>query len=209
MQKLSQLPINLFLDELASSSPAPGGGSVAALAGALGAALTSMVGNLTLGKEAYLTVQEEIQKILSHSEQLRKELTDLIDKDTAAFNEVITAIQMPKETDEQKQKRRNALQQAYKKAAQVPFQTAQLCEQILDLALEVAQKGNKNSITDAAVSSLMAHAGVQAAVFNVKINLGAIKDEAFVKNMMFGLKEIQLKSDEKNQKIINIVESTL
>jgi formiminotetrahydrofolate cyclodeaminase len=109
MTKLVKQNIKMFLDEVASSSPAPGGGSVAALSGALGAALTSMVCNLTRAKQGYESVQEEIAEVLEKSEELRKELTDLIDKDTDAFTEVMKALKMPKETEEQKE-RKNALQ---------------------------------------------------------------------------------------------------
>ena len=209
MKKLAENTIHEFLDELASDSPAPGGGSVAALAGALGAALTSMVCNLTIGKEEYHNVQEDIKKILQESEHLRSELSELIDKDTIAFNEVMKALKMPKETDEQKEKRRQALQSGYKSAALVPLETARTCEKILNLALVVAQKGNKNSITDAGVSAYMAHAGVESAISNIKINLSSIKDEKFIEKITFELKELHEKTIEKTQNIINIVESAL
>jgi methenyltetrahydrofolate cyclohydrolase len=209
MKKLAETTVNSFLDELASESPAPGGGSVAALAGALGAALTSMVCNLTIGKENYQNVQDDMKKILKESEQLRSQLTELIDKDTLAFNEVMKALKMPKETEEQKEKRQQALQAGYKSAALVPLETAKTCEKILNLALVAAQKGNKNSITDAGVSALMAHAGVDSAIFNVKINLGSIKDEKFVEKISFELKELHEKTIEKTQNITNIIESAL
>ncbi len=209
MKKLTELPLDTFLDKLASNNPTPGGGSVAALSGALGAALTSMVCHLTIGKEAYINVENDMKEVMEKSEELRMQLTELINKDTEAFNEVMAAIKMPKETEEQKEIRRNQLQQKFKSAAVVPLETAKTCEQILDLALTAAQKGNKNSITDAAVSALMAHAGVQSAIFNVKINLATIKDEKFVQRISFQLKELQEKTDEKTKKIINIVESTL
>ncbi|HVQ00233.1 MAG TPA: cyclodeaminase/cyclohydrolase family protein, partial [Candidatus Thermoplasmatota archaeon] len=128
MGTLVNMNLEEFLAELASESPAPGGGSVAALAGALGAALSSMVCHLTIGKEAYQDVQTDIKATLKESEQLRRRLTDLIDKDTEAFNEVMAAVKLPKETDAQKDQRRQALQQAYKNATCVPLQTAGFCE---------------------------------------------------------------------------------
>jgi glutamate formiminotransferase/formiminotetrahydrofolate cyclodeaminase len=155
---LANMKISSFLSELASNSPAPGGGSVAALSGALGAALTSMVCNLTVGKEKYTDVQDEIKQVLKKSESLRKKLTDLIDKDTEAFNDVIKAFRMPKETEGQKKKRSQAIQEGYKIAATVPLETSKICEKILDVALVVAEKGNQRSITDASVSALMAKA---------------------------------------------------
>ena len=202
---LACMSVKDFLSELASSSPAPGGGSVAALSGALSAALSSMVCNLTIGKEKYENVQDEIKRVLRESEQLRKHLTKLIDKDTEAFNEVMKAMKMSKETDDQKEKRREALQKAYKSAAMVPFETAETCEKVLDLAIVVAEKGNQNSITDAAISAYMANIGVQSAVLNVKINLGSIKDESFVKKISENLKKIEKNSIDKTDGILKIV----
>ena len=198
-----------FLSELASSSPTPGGGSVAALAGALSAALSSMVCNLTVGKEKYDDVQDEIKNVLRKSENLRKELTKLIDKDTEAFNDVMKAFKMPKETDEQKERRKQIIQEGYKTAATVPLETAKTCERILDVALIVAEKGNKNSITDAAVSALMAKAGVQSAILNVKINLRSIKDQQFIEKIFFELEEIERNAIDKTDEIMKIVENNI
>ena len=206
---LASLSVDGFLSELASDSPAPGGGSVAALAGSLGSALSSMVCNLTVGKEKYAEVEHEIKDALKESEHLRKKLTELIDRDTDAFNDVIKAFKMPKETEQQKEKRKQAIQDGYKKAAKVPLETARTCEKVLDVAMVVAAKGNKNSITDAAVSALMAHAGVQSAILNVKINLGSIKDDAFVKNISNQLEQLQQGSQDKTMKILNMVEQEL
>jgi formiminotetrahydrofolate cyclodeaminase len=209
MIKLTDMKLNVFLDELASQSPAPGGGSVAALSGALGAALTSMVCNLTIGKENYERVQKDIKELLLRSEQLRKQLTELIEKDTEAFNEVIKALRLPKDNDEQKEKRRQALQKAFKNAASVPLETARTCEKVLDVTQIAAEKGNKNSITDAAVSALMAQAGIKAAILNVKINLGSIKDNEFVQQTSSELTELQRVTSEKTTKILTIVEQSL
>lgn len=202
---LTSLSVKGFLSELASKSPAPGGGSVAALSGALGTALSSMVCNLTIGKEQYIEMQDEIKEALAKSEKLRKELTILIDEDTDAFNDVIKAFKMPKETDEQKKERSKAIQKGYQTAAQVPLNTAQTCNEILDIAKILAEKGNRNSITDAAVSALMAKAGVDAAVLNVKINLGSIKDEDFVDTISAELDELQKRTADKTNDVIKIV----
>ena len=206
---LVSMKVNSFLSELASSSPAPGGGSVAALSGALGAALSSMVCNLTIGKEKYVNVQDEIKDVLKKSEQLRKELTKLIDKDTEAFNDVMKAFKLPKETDKDKEIRSKAIQDGYKTAASVPLETAETCEKILDLAKIVAEKGNQSSITDAAISAIMAKAGVEGAILNVKINLGSIKDEKFVKNIGIKLIEIQKNTNKKTEDILKIVNSKM
>jgi len=197
--------INDFLDELASDSPAPGGGTVAALSGAVGASLVSMVCNLTRGKEKYKDVQEEIKKVLRRSEQLRKQLMELVDMDTMAFNEVMKALKMPRENDVEKEKRKQALQNAFKKAASVPLDTARKCIEVLDTALVVAEKGNQNSITDSAVSALMADAGVRSAILNVKINLSSIKDQSFVEKTLQEIQELEKTADEKTRSVLKIV----
>jgi methenyltetrahydrofolate cyclohydrolase len=209
MTKLVKMNIKMFLDELASNSPAPGGGSVAAFSGALGAALSSMVCNLTIGKEGYEKVQDEILEILHKSEELRKHLTDLIDKDTEAFNEVMNAMKMPKETEEEKEHRRHAMQTAFKHAADVPLETARTCVQVMDIARETTEKGNKNSISDAAVSVLMAQAGVQSAMLNVRINLSSIKDAEYVQQVSTELHELLQNAMEKTSAILSIVERSL
>jgi len=206
---LASKTIKGFLSETASNSPAPGGGSIAALSGALGTALSSMVCNLTIGKDKYKDVEDEIKKVLTKSEKLRKELTILIDEDTEAFNDVMKAFKMPKETDEQKKKRSNAIQQGYKTAAAVPLKTAETCEQILDIANVLAKKGNKNSITDAAVSALMAKAGVESAILNVRINLGSIKDETFVEKISKELIDLEKSTERKTEEILKIVKKAM
>ena len=206
---LASMKIKSFLSELASSSPAPGGGSVAALSGALGAALTSMVCNLTIGKEKYFKVQDEIKDVLQKSEEIRKNLMDLIDKDTDAFNEVMKAFKMPKVTEEEKKIRSKSIQEGYKTAAKVPLETARFCEKILDLAVIVAEKGNENSITDSAVSALMAKAGVESAILNVKINIGSIKDEKFVEKISSELSKLHRDSENKTDKVMKKVCSNI
>jgi formiminotetrahydrofolate cyclodeaminase len=172
--------ISNFLNELASSSPAPGGGSVAALAGALGSALTSMVCNLTIGKKKYADVEPEMQRILQQSEALRRMFTDLVDRDTFAFNKVMEAFGLPKETDDQKALRSAAIQEATKEAALVPLEVMKHTIDALALAHVVAEKGNVNSVSDAGVSALMLHAACEAAALNVRINLKGIQDTEFV-----------------------------
>ena len=208
MTKLVEMTVSEFLYELASSSPAPGGGSVAALSGALGAALSSMVCNLTLGKKDYGPVQEEIQSLLNTSEHLRQRLSGLVDRDTEAFNKVMDAYRLSKETDSQKEKRKQAIQHALKTAAQVPLETAKTCIELLAVIVDVAEKGNKSSISDAAVSAVMAHAGVESAILNIKINLGSIQDKEWVARISHEIETIQKNADEKTKKILKIVETT-
>ncbi len=178
--KLTDKPVTNFLDELASSAPAPGGGSVAALSGALGAALVSMVCNLTLGKKGYEEVQGEIAALLEKSEALRAELTGLLEADVAAYTAYSQTAKMPRDTEEQKAARTAAMQAALKNATMVPLHIAEAAVKVMDLCRPVAEKGNKWAVSDAGVAVLMAEAALRSAALNVLINLGSIKDETFV-----------------------------
>ncbi len=177
---LTEKPVTTFLDELASSAPAPGGGSVAALSGALGAALISMVCNLTVGKKKYADVQEDIQALLSKSEALRKELVELLEADVQVYTEVSKAMKMPRATEEERAARTAAMQKALKAATDVPMRVAEACVKVMDLCRPAAEKGNVNAVSDVGVAVLMAEAGLRSAALNVLINLAWIKDEAFV-----------------------------
>ncbi|HMK39511.1 MAG TPA: cyclodeaminase/cyclohydrolase family protein [Bacteroidota bacterium] len=176
----SKRTLAAFLDDLASSSPAPGGGSVAALAGALGSALTAMVCNLTIGKKKYAGVEEEMKKILHQAEEMRALFTALIDKDTEAFNKVMEAFGLPKDTEPQKALRSAAIREATKEATNVPLEVMKHCIDALALAQQVAASGNVNSISDAGVSAYMLHAAVEGAALNVRINLNNLNDSEFV-----------------------------
>jgi len=178
-ERLTDKPVFQFLDELASSAPAPGGGSVAALGGALGAALVSMVCNLTVGKKKYTDVEEDIKGILERSEGLRHRLVDLLQADVEAYTAVSQAMKMPRATDEEKAVRQEAMQEALKKATEVPLQVAEACVQVIALCQPAAEKGNKNAVSDAGVAILMAEAGLRSAALNVLINLGWIEDQSF------------------------------
>lgn len=177
---LTQKPVNTFLEELASSAPAPGGGSAAALGAAIGAALVSMVANLTVGKKKYADVQADIQRILGQSEALRHKCARLLEDDVAAYTQVSKGYKMPRDTDEQKHARTAAIQDALKGATAVPMELAETCVEILELCPESAEKGNVLAVSDVGVAALMAEAALRAAALNVWINLGSIKDEAFV-----------------------------
>ena len=202
---LASSTISSFLSELGSSSPAPGGGSVAALSGSLAAALDSMVCQLTLGKKNYEDVQHDISELSHQVKKLQKRLTALIDEDTNAFNDVMTAFKMPKETDGQKKKRSQAIQKGYKKAAEIPLKTAQTAKEVLHLSIDIAKKGNTNSITDAGVAALLGYAAVHAAALNVEINLGSIKDEDFIKKMSEELKTLRNESEKEKKMVEDIV----
>ena len=207
--ELVSKPLYEFIEEVASSKPAPGGGSIAALNGALSGALVSMVCNLTIGKKKYSDVEEEMKKTLMKSEKLRRKLQKLIDEDTEAFNNVMKAFSLPKETEEEKKKRIESIQNSLKKAASIPLETAENCMKILDLASIVAEKGNKNSITDAGVSALLAYSGIKSAILNVEINLASIKDKRFIEETTRMIKKIEEKTEKKTKEILDTVEKTI
>jgi len=178
-ERLIDKAVSQFLDELASSAPAPGGGSVAALSGALGAALVSMVCNLTVGKKKYANVEQDIQDILAKSEELRHRLVDLLQSDVEAYTAVSQAMKMPRATEEEKATRHTILQKALKGATVVPLQIAKACVEVIALCQPAAEKGNKNAVSDAGVAILVAEAGLRSAALNVLINLGWIEDQSF------------------------------
>lgn len=177
---LYDLPIRTFIDRLASSEPAPGGGATAALNGAQGAALVSMVCNLTIGREKYTDCEAEMIEIRKESEQLRALLTDLIHEDSTAFDGVMAAYRMPKVTPEEKTARSAAIQEGLKQATYVPLRTLQACVAVLQLTPTVIAKGNFNAASDGGAGMLAAHAGMMTAALNIRINLNAIKDSTFV-----------------------------
>ncbi len=177
---LTALTVTQFLDDTASNSPAPGGGSVSALAAALGAALTSMVCRLTIGKKKYAEVQSEMESILRRSETIREKATALIDEDTAAFNRVMAAFGLPKETEEEKAKRTAAVQEATKDATRVPLRLMEVTAEAIILVKDVAARGNQNSLSDAGVAALVLSAACDGAALNVRINLGGLTDQVFI-----------------------------
>lgn len=201
--------VQSFLDELASSASTPGGGSAAAIMGSMGAALTSMVCNLTVGKKNYVEVEEEMRSALQKAEALRAELTDLIAADVEVFDKVMAAYGLPKQTDEEKKTRSDAIQDALKEATDVPLHCARLCREVIDVGQAVAENGNKNVISDSGVSALAAHAALRSAALNVYINLGAIKDESFAQNRLESLQTILDGADAKTERIFQTVRGRL
>ena len=186
MADLKNLSVEEFAAVTGSDAPAPGGGSVAALAGGLGAALAEMVANLTIGKAKYADVEEEMKGLAAEGAALRKELIDSIQKDTESFTAYMNALGMPKNTDEEKAARKEAMQNGLKEAAEVP-----LALKIFHVAGAVVERGNANAVTDGLVASMMARTAVLSALLNVKINLGSIKDEEFVARMAAKVAELE------------------
>ena len=193
-----------FIDMLASGTPTPGGGSAAALGGAMAAALTEMVCNLTLDKEKYAEVQQEITKVKGTCQSHRHRLLELVDEDAGAFNQVMTAFKMPKGEE-----RSNAIQTGYKLAASVPLATAEECFAVLQQAAVIARIGNKNSITDAGTAAQMASAALYSALFNVEINLSAINDQKYVRNMQSTLIDMKARTQRKLSETQSLVHEAL
>lgn len=202
-----------FIDELASNSPAPGGGSVAALCGSLGSALGSMVFNLTVGKKAYLSLGDEerasVDKGLVDANELKDRFLQLMNEDTLAFNKLMEAFKMPKETEEDKAIRSEKIQIAYKGATEIPLEVARRSYDIYEIIEIAVDHGNKNAISDAGVAALLTQAAIEGAIMNVKINLGSIKDEEFTSSIREEIKIISEDGFKKQQEILSVVNSCL
>ncbi len=175
------VPLRGYMDAAASNAPAPGGGSVSATVGALGAALVSMVCNLTLGKEKYAAVEGQVKALVMQAEQLRRELILLLQDDTTAYNGVIAAYKLPKETEAEKAARHAAVQKGLLHAADVPLDICRAALKVCELARTAAEIGNPNAVTDAGCAVLFGEAAAQGASLNVEINLGSIEDEAYTR----------------------------
>jgi formiminotetrahydrofolate cyclodeaminase len=196
----------ILLEEIASKSPAPGGGSAAALSGAFGASLVSMACNLTIGKKKFESMEDEFKNILDEANTLKEDLLSLSEKDMEAFNEVMAAMKISKD---EKEKRNTAIQESYKKAADVPYEVAEKCHRVLELADTTTKKGNKNTITDSGVGALMAYSGLIGAVLNVKVNLKYIEDKDFIEEKEDFLDDLQSTADDLIKSILEEVASSI
>lgn len=205
----TDLPVSQFLDALASKEPVPGGGSGAALAGALGAALVSMVANLTIGKKGYEAVEQDMKEVLARSEAIRAELPQLLEADTRAYSEVMAAYRLPRGTEAEKQAREAAMQERLKGAAEVPLRIAKRCAQVVAIALPAAQKGNKWAVSDAGVGALLGEAAMRSALLNVDINLASINDASYVADMRARTAELITSTAETKTRVMEIVHKTI
>ncbi len=212
-KNLTAMRIDDFADELSSESPAPGGGSVAALIGTLSASLSSMVANLTYNKKGYKEFNDEIAAAGIEAQKLKDRFLSLIEEDTEAFNSVMDAMKMPSGTDEEAEAKEKAIEEATKKATSVPLETLKLTEKLLEVANVVVEKGNKNSISDAGVAAISAKAAAESAYMNVIINIPGIKDEEFKEKVLKEAKEVlenvRKKSDEIRDKVMKYLEENL
>ncbi|MBN2461155.1 MAG: glutamate formimidoyltransferase [Candidatus Cloacimonetes bacterium] len=187
---LVNLPVEDFAAELSSDSPAPGGGSVAALCAVLSGALSAMVANLTFGKKNYEKVWQEANQIAEQGQEIQKKALELIDKDTEAFNKMMEASRLPKQTPEQQEEREQIMESATKAAVMVPLATLQSAGEAVDLAARISMIGNSNALSDAGVAAINANAAAKSAYLNIKINMSGIKDEKFKFEIMTRVEEM-------------------
>jgi methenyltetrahydrofolate cyclohydrolase len=199
--------IQTFLTELASAAPTPGGGGAAAISGAMGAALVSMVCNLTIGKKKYVEVEAELKDVLAKSEGLRVVLTGMIGEDVQAFDAVMGAYGLPKATDDEKATRAERIQAALKTACDVPLACCRACRGVIDLAAITADKGNLNVVSDAGVAVLSAYAGLRSAALNVYVNAKGLEDRAFANERLAELEGLLAEAGALTEKVYGVVKA--
>ena len=189
MTEIKDKSIQTFLSELASKSATPGGGSAAALMGAQGAALVSMVCNLTIGKPKFAEVETELQGVLAKAETLRSQLTDLIQADIDVFNQLMSKYALPKESDDEKAIRSAAIQEVLKDATAVPMQCVHACVEVIQLSKIAAKNGNPSAVSDAGAAVMAAYGGLRSSALNVYINVGSLKDKAYAEAKLSELEQ--------------------
>jgi formiminotetrahydrofolate cyclodeaminase len=209
MAAIKDTEIEPFLDALASNSATPGGGSAAAIIGAMGAALVSMICNLTIGKKKYADVEAELKGVLAKAEKLRRRLTGMIEDDVQAFDAVMAAYGMAKETDADKAARGEAIQAALKQATDVPLRCCHAAREVIDLAAIASDKGNLNVISDAGVGALAAYAALRSAALNVFTNAKMITDRTFAEAKLKEVDELLAGAEVATEKAYGVVKSKL
>ncbi|NJA07044.1 cyclodeaminase/cyclohydrolase family protein [Methylococcaceae bacterium WWC4] len=209
MTEIKDQSVQLFLDELASKQATPGGGSAAALLGAQGAALVSMVCNLTIGKPKYAEVDAELRVLLVEAEELRETLTGMIQADVEVFDRLMACYGLPKVSDEEKTHRTEQIQAVLKDATDVPLACARACAQAIALSRVAAEKGGQAVISDAGVAVMAAYAGLKSAALNVRINAGALKDRAFADSRLAELQALLTTGEQEAEAIYRIVQDKL
>lgn len=211
--KLVELDVLKFLDVVDSNSPAPGGGSVSALASSLGASLARMVAHLSFGKKKYEALPDDVKaKFVANFDELLKiknELNDLIDRDSEAYNTVMAAYKLPKETDEEKAARNTEIQKSLKYAIQTPYDIVVLSGKAISLLGEILANGNQNAITDIGVGTMLLMVGLEGGILNVKVNLTSIEDAAYVEKITKEIYEIKAVAEKEKERIMGIVNSAL
>ena len=206
---LTELTVKDFLNKVAGSDPVPGGGSIAALNGAIASALAAMVANLTIGKKNYADCEELMKQIAERAAGLKEEFVADVDRDSEAYDRVFACFKMPKATDEEKAARSAAIQEATKFAAQVPMEVARRAYGLMDTIAQVARKGNQNAVTDACVAMMAARSAVLAALMNVRINLGSLKDKEFALAMQAEADGLEQQALAKEKELLDEINCTL
>ena len=206
---LADLTVKDFLDKVAGNDPVPGGGSIAALGGALASALATMVTRLTIGKKGYEASEEVMQHAQTLTTRFQKEFVALIDKDSEAYDEVFACFKLPKATDEEKAARSAAIQEATKYAALVPMQVARNAYELMSVIADVARLGNRNAVTDACVAMMSARTAVLGALLNVRINLGSIKDKTFADELQREADVLERLACEREKEVLDVVNQEL
>lgn len=201
--------LHVYLDDAASKKPAPGGGSVSACVGALGAALVSMVCNLTRGREKFAAVEEQMQELVVRSEDARAKLEELLQDDTTAYNGVIAAYRMPKETEAEAAARRAAVQAGLIAAATVPLDICRVALEVCRLSRTAAELGNPQAVTDAGIGAVLGEAAVVGAALNVRINLGSIEDPAYVATAAAEIDTLEAEAAALRAEVLGITKSKL
>jgi formiminotetrahydrofolate cyclodeaminase len=201
--------VEKFLDELASGNPTPGGGSAAAIMGAMGAALVSMVCNVTIGKKGYETVEAEMKTVRDESERVRRRLMAMVAEDIAAFDSILAAYKLPKATDEEKTRRAAAIQAGLRRATETPLDCARVCAEVIALSRRASEHGYRNVISDGGVGVLAGFTALRSAALNVYINAPALKDQAFAQAATAELKKLVDSSAAESEAVYNLVRSKL
>ncbi|WP_027156977.1 methenyltetrahydrofolate cyclohydrolase [Methylobacter luteus] len=209
MSEIKDKSVQVFLDELASKAPTPGGGSAAAVMGAQSAALTSMVCNLTIGKPKYVEVEAEMQALLEKSEALREKLIGMIKADVDVFDRLMATYGLPKETEEEKTARSAAIQAVLKEATEVPLACARASAEAIELSRIAADKGNLGVISDAGVAVMAGYGALKSAALNVYINAGSLKDRDFAEAKLAELERIMKGADVAAEEIYQLVKAKL
>ena len=198
-----------FADETASESPAPGGGSISAYIGALGAALGTMVANLSAHKPGWDDRWQEFSDWAVRGQQIKNDLLRLVDEDTNAFNQIMAAFGLPKSTDQEKSARTDAIQQATRYAAEVPFRTMECSLETFEVIKAMVEQGNPNSVSDAGVGALCARSAVIGAGLNVKINVASLKDRTYVDKILSKAADLERRATESEAEILELVNSKI
>jgi formiminotetrahydrofolate cyclodeaminase len=206
---LTQGSVEKFLDDLASGAPTPGGGSAAAIMGAMGAALVSMVCNVTIGKKGYEAAEPEMRAVLGESENVRRRLTAMVAGDVAAFDSLMAAYKLPKAGDEDKARRAAAIQAALRRATEAPLDCARACAEVIALARRASEAGYLNVISDGGVGVLAGFTGLRSAALNVYINAPALKDRAFASQATAELEKLLESSAAESEAVYTLVRGKL